>query len=132
MIGIIESCNKSQSGKTLGVKIGGTYYTTKNWELADLVGKEIVFEPEPSEFNGKTMYWLNEYSVSGTQPAAGPAAQVMEQAVAQKIAAAPDKDSLIGAMALTKACAAVDAPGVWANFLYFYDQLKGWNPNEPF
>jgi hypothetical protein len=127
VIGIIESTNKSQSGKTLGVKIGGTYYTTKNWELADMVGKEIVFEPEASEFNGKTMYWLNEYSVSGTQPT--PAAAAMDQALTQ---ATPDKDALIGAMALTKACTAVDAPAVWSNFLYFYDQLKGWNPNEPF
>jgi len=123
MIGIIESTNKSQSGKTLGVKIGGTYYTTKNWELADMVGKEIVFEPDASDFNGKTMYWLNEYSVSGTQPAAGPAAQVMDQAVA---AGADDKDCLIGAMALTKAC-----PGtreeVWETFQFFYFKLKSWD-----
>ena len=131
MIGIIESTNKSQSGKTLGVKIGGTFYTTKNWELGDMVGKEIVFEPDASEYNGKTMYWLNEYSVSG-EANAGPAAQVVDQAVAQKIASAPDKDSLIGAMALAKACAGVDAPSTWANFLYFYDQLKGWNPNDPY
>jgi len=122
VIGIIESTSKSQSGKTLGVKIGGKYYTTKNWELADLVGKEIVFEPEPSEFNGKTMYWLNEYSVSGGTNA-GPAAQVVDQAVA---ASADDKDCLIGAMALTKSC-----PGtreeVWETFQFFYFKLKGWD-----
>ncbi len=123
MIGIIESTNKSQSGKTLGVKIAGKFYTTKEWELADLVGKEIVFDPDVSEYNGKTMYWLNEYSVSGTQPATGPAAQVMDQAVA---AEADDKDCLIGAMALTKSC-----PGsreeVWETFQFFYFKLKAWD-----
>ena len=129
MIGIIESTSKSQSGKTLGVKIGGKYYTTKNWELADLTGKEIVFEPEPSEFNGKTMYWLNDYSVSGTQPT--PSAAAMDQAVAVAASAgershADDKDALIGAMALTKAC-----PGsreeVWETFQFFYFKLKSWD-----
>ena len=130
MIGAIESAGKSKSGKTLSVKVNGQYFSSKNWELESMVGKEVVFEPSPQVFpDGTSIQWLNEYSVSGAAPAAGPAAQVMDQAVAQKIASAPDKDSLIGAMALTKACAAVDAPLTWANFLYFYDQLKGWNPN---
>ena len=144
MIGIIESTRTSKSGATLGVKIGGTYYTTKNWELAQMAGKEITFEPSPDEREGSTTIWLNKYSVSGTQPT--PAAAAMDQAMSQhhipasgegdhgtpQPSATPDKDSLIGAMALTKACAPVDATAVWANFLYFYAQLKGWNPNEPF
>ena len=128
MIGIIESTNKSQSGKTLGVKIGGTYYTTKNWELADLVGKEIVFEPDASEFNGKTMYWLNEYSLNGSQPT--PAAAAMDQAVAQQQPAANDKDSVIGAMALTKAPGSAEE--VWERFQFFYHKLKGWDKEIPF
>ena len=139
MIGIIESTNKSQSGLSLGVKIAGTYYTTKNWELADLTGKEIVFDPKPSEYKGKTMLWIDEYSVSGAQPT--PADAAMDQAVAHPLGRGndaavttptPDKDCVIGAMALVKSCTRVDAPAVWANFLYFYDQLKGWNPNDPF
>ena len=132
MIGAIESAGKSKSGKTLSVKVLGAYYSSKNWELESMVGKEIVFEPSPQVFpDGTSIQWLNEYSVSG-EANAGPAAQVVDQAVAQKIASAPDKDSLIGAMALAKACAGVDAPSTWANFLYFYDQLKGWNPNDPY
>ena len=133
MIGIIESASKSKSGKTLSVKVNGQYFSSKNWELESMVGKEVVFEPSPQNFpDGSSIQWLNEYSVSGAAGAAGPAAQAMDQAVAEKIASTPDKDSLIGAMALTKACAAVDAPLTWGNFLYFYGQLKGWNPNEPF
>ena len=130
MIGAIESAQKSKSGKTLSVKVCGNYYSSKNWELESMVGKEVTFEPSPQNFpDGTSIQWLNEYSVSGTQPT--PASAAMDQAMAQ-VPPTPDKDSLIGAMALTKACAPVDAPSVWANFLYFYDQLKGWNPNEPF
>jgi len=133
VIGAIESAQKSKSGKTLSVKVLGAYYSSKNWELESMVGKEIVFEPSPQVFpDGTSIQWLNEYSVSAAAPAAGPAAQVMDQAVAQKIAAAPDKDSLIGAFALCKSCPATSASVAWSNFLYFYDQLKGWNPNEPF
>ena len=131
MIGAIESANKSKSGKTLSVKVAGAYYSSKNWELESMVGKEVTFEPSPQNFpDGTSIQWLNEYSVSGAAPT--PAAAAMDQAVAQKIASAPDKEIVIPALALTKACAPVDAPSVWSNFLYFYDQLKGWDPSNPF
>ena len=130
MIGIIESTNKAQSGKTLGVKIGGEWYTTKEWELANLVGKEIEFEPEPSEWKGKIMYWINKYSLNGAQPT--PAAAAMDQAVAVAASAgershADEKGCEIGAYALCKSCPASNPDQAWENFQFFYFKLKSWD-----
>jgi len=136
MIGKIEATNRSQSGKTMGVQITGKWYTTKNWELEQAVGKNVIFEPSTSEFNGTMMHWLNDYVFEDAQTT--PAGQAMSQAMAAQAAPAPqstisvpNKDSLIGAMALTKAC-----PGprdqVWENFVFFYNKLQGWDHTVPY
>ena len=70
MIGTIEATNKSQSGKTLGVKIGETWYTSKNWELENMVNQSIDFEPSSSNFNGKVMWWINDYVAANAPPTA--------------------------------------------------------------
>jgi hypothetical protein len=149
MHGQIEATNKSQSGKTLGVKVGETWYTSKNWELEGMVGQTIDFEPSSSVFNGKTMWWINDYGVSNAPPTAD---QAMAQAMAnqpppyqqgdrvntapQMPVAAPspqvssrDKDATIGALALTKAVSG-DAATVWAAFEFFYAKLLTWQQGD--
>ena len=66
--GRIEEARKSQSGKTLGVKINGKWYSTKLWEMENMVGETItITDHSMQEWNGKTIHWLNEYEVSTDQ-----------------------------------------------------------------
>ena len=131
MIGAIESANKSKSGKTLSVKVCGNYYSSKNWELESMVGKEVTFEPSPQNFpDGTSIQWLNEYSVSGAQPT--PAAAAMDKAVAVAASAgnrshADEKGCEIGAYALCKSCPASNPDQAWENFQFFYFKLKSWD-----
>ena len=71
MRGKIEQAKNSKSGKTLGVLIGQVWYSTKSWELADMVGQMIEFETSTSEFQGQTMHWLNDYGVVDNSQASG-------------------------------------------------------------
>lgn len=80
--GQIESVTDSQSGKTISVKIGGKFFSTKNWELRGMVGQTIEFVPDASEYNGKTIMWLNDYTPAGTAPPT--AADAFNQAHAQR------------------------------------------------
>ena len=73
MRGKIEQAKDSQSGKTLGVKIGERWYSTKDFEMRSMVGKMIDFEPTSSEYNGKTMWWLNDYVLCDNTPNPGSA-----------------------------------------------------------
>ncbi len=83
MIGIIESAQASKSGKTLSVKLGGNYYSSKNWELQNMVGKEIIFEPSPQNFpDGSSIQWLNDYQPSNAQTT--PAGEAMERAMSSQ------------------------------------------------
>ena len=132
MIGRIDEARQSKSGKTLGVKVGGQWYSTKHWELENMIGQEITFQTSSSEFNGKTMHWLNDYTVQGASNT--PAAQAFDQAYQQAPpmgapAQAPvrDRDASIIAQALTKACT---GPGdsvelVWKRYSEFYDLALG-------
>jgi len=155
MIGQIQATNKSQSGKTIGVQIDNVWYTSKNWELADSVGKTIIFEPDTSEFNGRTMHWLNDYVFE--EAGNTPSGQAMNMAVARSEAAMgvqanyttpdapdkimddhhaalralPNKDSLIGALALTKAVHG-SKEEIWESFVFFYYKLEGWDSSLPF
>jgi len=124
MMGQIEAVNRSKTGKTLGVKIGDKWYTTKSWELENSVGKTIIFEPSTSEFNGQTMYWINEYQHDDTGH--GPAARAFDEAHAQKGngRAKSDKDIDITALALCKCCTLTGAEGVWENFEWFKNKLR--------
>lgn len=61
--GQIEEAKRSQSGKTVGVKIGGKWYSSKDFKLESMVGSVISGFGSDSDFNGKTMHWLNAYTV---------------------------------------------------------------------
>ena len=136
MIGKIQSTNKSKSGKTIGVQINGVWYSTKNWELAQEVGRAVIFEPSTSTFNGQEMHWLNDYVFEDAS--ATPAAQAMDRAMAaspesvraqtQALRTVPNKDSLIGALALTKSISGQPAE-VWEAFVYFYHKMESFDPN---
>ena len=44
----------------------------------------------------------------------------------------PNKDALIGAMALVKATPSSDAEVTWSHFVLFYNKLLTWDPTTPF
>jgi len=157
MRGTIQATNRSKSGKTIGVQVDGTWYTSKSWELADAVGRSVIFEPSTSQFNGITMQWINDYVFEDV--ATGPAAEAMNQAMAENgpnpagpaelygpiqggpaalanqgitASTGPNKDALIGAMALVKATPSSDAEVTWSHFVLFYNKLLTWDPTLPF
>ena len=137
MIGMINKANKSKSGKTLSIQVDNVWYTSKNWELEFAAGRRIIFEPSTQNFpDGGSCQWLNDYvfeDQSGT-----PAAQAMDQAMAQGPTAGaaqvgvhteglrqrvqPNKDALIGALALTKSITG-QPDKVWDAFVYFYHKM---------
>ena len=74
MRGVIEQAKHSKSGKSLGVLIQGTWYTTKHWGLEGKVGQEIVFDPKTLPMkDGGTIQTINEYTLAN-EPAPTPAA----------------------------------------------------------
>jgi len=153
MQGKIEQVRDSKSGKTLSVLINDQWYSSKGWELKNMVGQVIVFDPSTSEFNGTVMHWLNDYTLaSGTtpadaamqaamaQPAGNPAAPPtpplesytnasVDHSAAQLV---PNKEAVIGAMALCKCCTPADPEQVFQNYVFFYHKLNNWDPTVPF
>ncbi len=137
MIGAIQQTKKSNTGKTLGVLVDGSWYTSKNWELEQAVGKRIIFEPSTQTLPaGATIQWLNDY-VFEDQPTT-PAAQAMDTAMASSVAAqaqahrvAPNKDTLISALALTKSIRG-QPEQVWEAFVYFYHKMETFDPSDPY
>lgn len=89
MRGTISAAKPSQSGKTLSLQIGGTWYSTKSFELQQHVGKEIVGETKDSEYNGKVIHWLESYTLVGeaapAAPAKGPIAQPVQSSQYQPL-----------------------------------------------
>jgi hypothetical protein len=74
--GRIQSTKPSQSGKTLGVQIDGTWYSSKNFDLQNYAGKEIVADTSESEYKGQTIRWINSYTlVDGAPPVEAQEAQ---------------------------------------------------------
>lgn len=146
MIGRIEATRKSGSGKSLGVKVGNTWYTTTTFELEHEVGKTIIFEPSHSPANGNfsAMNWLNDYVFEDQQTT--PAGQAMDQAMQQQAATpvgqagqyeqvprgTPNKDSMIGAFALCKCCTPGTPDQVFENFQLLYHKLENWDSSIPF
>lgn len=118
--GRIEEARQSQSGKTMGVKINGHWYSSKAFELENMVGQTIEGQTSASEWNGKTMMWLNDYkevpaSADDAMQAAmaGPASSAPVQApqsAPQPAQAPTDKDLTITALAILKAVDGLRTP----------------------
>jgi len=158
MQGRIETVKRSKSGATLSVKVGDRWFTTKNWEFEPgatgpgMVGHSINFEPSPGKAfpDGTIPYWINEY----TEVAATPADAAMQQAMQNQpptpppeaysapaqgatytvsgATEAPNKEAVIGAMALCKCCTPADPEQVFQNYVFFYHKLNNWDPTVPF
>jgi hypothetical protein len=58
--GLIESATKSQSGKSVSVKIGNVYYTCKDFNVLNWAGQVVSFATSQSEWQGNTMHWMND------------------------------------------------------------------------
>ena len=141
MIGTIQQANKSKSGKTLSIQIDNVWYSSKNWELEQAVNRRVIFEPSTSLYQGETIRWLNDYVFEDA--ASGPAAAAMDAAMAQAVPqglvpasqerqrVTPNKDSLIGALALTKSVTGTNEE-IWAAFVYFYHKMETFDPSMPF
>ena len=112
MQGIIQAANASKSGKTLRVQVNGQWYSTKHWELQNMVGQEITAQVSQSDFQGTPMHWLNDYTVVGqggnTADAAFQAAHA--QNVGQTAPQRTDKDLQITALALVKCIEGIQSP----------------------
>ncbi len=148
MIGTIIQANKSKSGKTLSIQVDGSWYTSKNWELEQAAGRRIIFEPSTQTFpDGGSCQWLNDYVFedASTTPsgqafdaamgAIVPAETVRAQAQAHRVQ--PNKDSLIGALALTKSITGrsedlSSKEYIWKAFVYFYHKMEAFDPTVPY
>ena len=152
MQGTIEAVKKSTSGKSLGVLIGGTWYSTKNWELEGMQGKSITFQTSVQEFSGGGQcHWLNDYTVDGASTT--PADQAFDAAYAQRqpppqptpydqhqprptqAPQAPhpskmDREASIVAQALTKAVTCANAQQAWETYVFLYNKVLEWNPGD--
>ena len=137
MIGQIQQAKKSKSLKTLSVQIEGVWYTSKNWELEQAVNRRIIFEPSRQDFqDGGHCLWLNDYVFEDQQTTPAGKAMDQAQAAAQGLMPAParqpNKDSLIGAMALCKCCIPGTPDQVFENFQLLYHKLESWDVTIPF
>lgn len=142
MIGTIQQANKSKSGKTLSIQVEGNWYTSKNWELEQASGRRIIFEPSTQTFrDGGSCQWLNDYvfedqstTLAGLKFDNAMASQASPEVVrtqAQAHRVMPNKDSLIGALALTKSITG-QPEQVWEAFVYFYHKMESFDPTIPY
>jgi hypothetical protein len=65
--GMIHSVRPSKSGKSLTVMVDASRYQAKlDSGLGNAVGKTITFDPKPQQLqDGGTIYWINEFTISG-------------------------------------------------------------------
>ena len=154
--GQIQTAQDAKSGKTLRVQVNGEWYSTKNWEMRDMVGQVVSFEPSPwATPDGGTIFFINEYTggsqtatptppaghplSSGAPPQGAPAAPAAPSpAPAAPVASPPaqsagspgiSRDASIVAQALTKASV---KPGdsveaVWDRYTRYYALYQKWN-----
>jgi hypothetical protein len=137
--GVIEHAKMSQSGKSLGIKVNGNWYSTREFQWQGQVGANISFIARPQYFDGGgSITWANDIVLSDApgpqssapppQPQApSPAAQgyappANYTGAAQTSPAGRDRDASIIAQALTKACTSPgdDVDRVWAVYCAFY------------
>lgn len=72
--GVIEETKAATSGKTLGLKVQGKWYSTKEFQWASQQGKEIVFESNSSTIPGtnNTIWWANNIALAGVSQTSAP------------------------------------------------------------
>lgn len=63
--GTIEAARPSKSGKTLGVKVGGKWYSTSEWDLQNHIGETITITDvnEAPLPDGGSITYLNAYTL---------------------------------------------------------------------
>jgi len=111
MLTIIE-CRQSQSGKTLGVKAhDDIWYTTKCWDIQGLTGQAILANTSQSEFNGRTMNWINDYKLPGPAPAT---------------VATVNRDASIVAQTLCKSITFTDPDSAFKAYTNIYGMYTTW------
>ncbi len=65
----IESVKPSKSGKSLVITSGGSYYSAKlDSGLLGKQGQTIEAETEASDYQGKTMVWINKWKLGQDGP----------------------------------------------------------------
>jgi len=138
MLTIIE-CRQSQSGKTLGVKAhDDIWYTTKCWDIQGLTGQAILANTSQSEFNGRTMNWINDYKLPGQAPAtvATPATPPPPAAPQPPVAPPPvappatvatvNRDASIVAQTLCKSITFTDPDSAFKAYTNIYGMYTTW------
>jgi hypothetical protein len=64
--GQIEETKIAKSGKTLGVRVNGKWYRTKEFHLEHEVGSIIDFDVTTSSLpDGKPLFWIGDYHIEG-------------------------------------------------------------------
>ena len=124
MLTIMEA-RTSQSGKSLGVKCNdGIWYQTKCWELQGCIGKAVMADTSTSEFNGKTMNWINDYK----EPGQAPAQQAPSVTVTPQVTQPPsvNRDASIVAQTLCKSITFSDPTQAFSAYCQLYGLYEDW------
>jgi len=151
----IQEAQMSQSGKTLRVKDqDGRWYSTKMWAMDQMVGQTIYAQTSESDYQGKPVYWINDYTMPEGQvgvpvPAMPQGQQVNRGAVPVNPAPAPlapippiqtavqhpqplgmaqpvDRDASIVAQTLCKTISFSGIDQAWMAYTTLYDFYIQW------
>lgn len=128
----IERTQPSRSGKTLSVLSQNTWYSTKCWDLANMVGQTIAVQLSTSQYDGSTIHWIDDYQVPG-QPHHASRPQAASQAPQQPIAKSStiDRDASIVAQALCKSVQFANIEQAWQAYTTVYRNYAAWDPRQP-
>lgn len=148
-ITIVET-RPSQSGKTLGVKDQqGQWWTTKLFQFAEMQGQTIDAGVSSSDFNGKTIWWINDFVAAAppptygaqSEPPPGNAGFAASAAVPAPVPPASpqhppqpqqaDKDASIAALSLCKSLEFANSQQALAAYQFLYLAVRDWDHNTP-
>ena len=141
--GTIDETKMSSSGKTLGLKVAGKWYSTKEFHWQSQVGKHITFVGSYVAIGDGGMTWANDIlmahaSEPPSSPASNPAAYAPTPPPGMPLPPASnnlvvDRDGSIVAQALTKSCTGPgdDATVVWNRYQVFYAKYQEWVSGGP-